>query len=87
MPNMSDREVTITDAVAVGLWLIGAAIIVVDFIVPVELLAVSMYIVGVAMCVTIRGYIRRAACREVEREKAAFVMGREYESGRMRSVN
>lgn len=70
---MHDREVPVTSAVAVVLWLVGTILILVDLALPVETGELGLLAAGAAGVLNIRGFLQRQRERELE----AFLSGRE----------
>lgn len=79
---MDDFRISATSVAAGVLWAIGAALTIVELLTGIDTGEVGIVAAAGGGVLTIRGYFCRLACRE----RKAFELGREYESGRIHSV-
>ncbi len=77
MFNLSDKDVSLTSAFSLILWLIGACLILLAALTECRTGDLGLLIAGWGAVLTIRGYICSGVERVVEREEAAFQMGRD----------
>lgn len=77
---MIDRKISATSTLAYALWSVGAVLIGLSFVLPLQLAAVGLLLAGMGGVTQIRGMF----CGLAEREREAYRLGQE--SAGMRSV-
>lgn len=79
---MNDLHVSATIGAAVLLWIVGGLLAALELFTDIESGALGVTIVTAGAVLNVRSYF----CRLEKREQNAFALGRDYESGRVRSL-
>lgn len=79
---MNDRDVSLTQAMAMTLWTIGGAFVAVGYFLDLWFTGVGLWISGVGAVLS----IRHMFCQQAARERNAFEIGREVGMERLRSL-
>lgn len=72
-----DRSISATSVAAWALWIIGGVVVLTDVFVGPPIMGVGLWTTGAAMVLS----IRRMLCRQADRQREAFEMGRDFERG------